>query len=493
VLSHLPIGMSELLSGGVETSRLEFKGAWDEQVTGHQVIKVLCSFANDLQNLNGGYVLIGVAEKEGRAVRPVVGLNDSEIDAAQKWLRGNCNRIDPLFMPVFDVVEIDEKKVLVLWAPASDIRPHQAPDGPKGERKYWIRVNNETIEAKDALLTSLLQQTARIPFDDRRSLNARTEDLSITLVREFLQYVNSDLRDRADSDDVYKAMQIVAPVNGHWVPKNIGLLFFANDPSRWFRGARIEVVRQCLTYLDGITSRFLEKRDSPQARSWASFPLPALREALVNAVYHRGYENSVEPTKVYLYPDRVEVISYPGPVDGIKLEDLNDRRLPPVPARNRRIGEYFKELRLAESRGTGLPKIRRTMADNGSPPPTFDFDEGRTYFRATLPAHPEYVMHTLLLDYAFKQANGDQAGARQLLLQAWNGGTRAPKILQALISDLVSGGDLDEALTLLQGAGSLQHHGGSVALLAKAYADVDPAQSEKLMDEWLQNSRRSWR
>jgi ATP-dependent DNA helicase RecG len=28
------------------------------------------------------------------------------------------------------------------------------------------------------------------------------------------------------------------------------------------------------------------------------------------------------------------------------------------------------------------------MADNGSAPPLFDFDEDRSYFRLTLPAHP---------------------------------------------------------------------------------------------------------
>ena len=71
----------------------------------------------------------------------------------------------------------------------------------------------------------------------------------------------------------------------------------------------------------------------------------------------------------------MEIISYPGPVQGIELEHLGaEGNVPPVPARNRRIGEFLKELRLAESRGTGLPKIRRKMQENGSPEPRFDFD-----------------------------------------------------------------------------------------------------------------------
>jgi ATP-dependent DNA helicase RecG len=131
-----------------------------------------------------------------------------------------------------------------------------------------------------------------------------------------------------------------------------------------------------LLWLEALILRYLEKQvDSPEGKSWVSYPLPAIREALVNAVYHRSYEDSVEPIKVFLYPNRVEIISYPGPVDGIELEHLTGLRpLPPVPARNRRIGEFLKELKLSEGRGTGLPKIFRSLHENGSPPPVFDFD-----------------------------------------------------------------------------------------------------------------------
>jgi len=60
--------------------------------------------------------------------------------------------------------------------------------------------------------------------------------------------------------------------------------------------------------------------------------------------------------------------------------------VPSVPARNRRIGEMLKELKLAEARG--IRKVFRAMIDNGSPPPRYEFDEERTYFTVILPAHP---------------------------------------------------------------------------------------------------------
>jgi len=507
--SHLPIGIEELLGGAVETARLEFKATWDPAVTGHQVIKTLCAFANDLQNLNGGYVVLGVAEQDGVAVRPIVGMDSAVIDAAQRQVRENCNRIEPPYMPVMDVCEVDGRRVLVLWAPASDVRPHQAPDGAKGEKKYWVRIGSGSVEAKNEILTALLQQTARVPFDDRRSQQAGNNDLSFSLVREFLSDVRSDLADAKEAEPVYQAMQIVSRVNGHTVPRNVALLFFSNNPEEWFRGARIEVVefpdeaggntltekifrgpshhqlRQCLAYLESMTTRHLEKSSAGlETHGWLSFPVPALREALVNAVYHRGYETCVEPTKVYLYPNRIEIISYPGPVPGIEPQHLSGAMAPPpVPARNRRIGEFLKELRLAEGRGTGLPKIRRSMAENGSPSPVFDFDEGRTYFRITLPAHPEYVALSVLRDYAYKKATGDESQARALLERAWRDGMRSPSIALALVREKAEQGDLSGAESVLS---DIEEHelatfARALTALASAYADAGDEKRSKVL------------
>lgn len=413
----LPINLEDLLRfSGVESVRVELKASWDEKVVGPQVIRTICAFANDFQNLNGGYLVLGVAQAEGRAVLPPKGLSPDEIEAAQRWIRGRCNAIDPAYQPVFSPEVLEGRTILVLWAPASDNRPHQAPEsGEKGGRKYFVRIGSETVEAKGELLTQLMQLTARVPFDDRRALGASVQDLRETKVREFLHDIRSDLVHEEDTRTLYRRMRITLPVNGHDVPRNIGLLFFAQDPEIWFPGGRIEVVhfsddasgnvleeklfnrrpvqeqvKDCFSYLESRSVRQIVKDPgSVQAQDWIDYPRLALREALVNAVYHRSYEANPEPSKVYVYPDRLEVISYPGPVPGIELRHLQGSEpLPPVPARNRRIGELLKELRLAESRGTGIPAIRRAMAQNGSPPPRFDFDAQRTYFRVVLPVHP---------------------------------------------------------------------------------------------------------
>ncbi|MBU1368700.1 MAG: transcriptional regulator, partial [Bacteroidetes bacterium] len=54
--------------------------------------------------------------------------------------------------------------------------------------------------------------------------------------------------------------------------------------------------------------------------------------------------------------------------------------------RNRRIGDFLKELHLTEGRGTGFPTIYSAMADNGSPDPVFETDEAN-YVLVTIPIH----------------------------------------------------------------------------------------------------------
>ena len=57
------------------------------------------------------------------------------------------------------------------------------------------------------------------------------------------------------------------------------------------------------------------------------------------------------------------------------------------PYRNRRIGEFLKELKLTEGRNTGIPKIKRALKNNGSKEPEFETNETRDYFITTIFMH----------------------------------------------------------------------------------------------------------
>lgn len=104
--------------------------------------------------------------------------------------------------------------------------------------------------------------------------------------------------------------------------------------------------------------------------------------------YHRGYDIR-EPVEVQILPDEVIITSQPGPDRSIRASDLKKDRFVSRRYRNRRIGEFLKELDLAEGRGTGIPKIMRAIRRNKSPRPKFETDEDRTYFAARFPIHPK--------------------------------------------------------------------------------------------------------
>ena len=478
----LPVNLDALLyCRGVESERVEFKASWDPRTTGPQVLKTICAFANDYHNLNGGYVVIGVGERDGRAVLPPTGLTAEEVEAAQTWIRGQCNRLDPSYQPILSPETVAGRLILVVWAPASEVKPHRAPDSGAGAGagRYWIRLGAETVDAerRGDLLRGLMQQTARVPWDDRPAHDAQVEDMREAKVREHLRDVESGLLDEPDERSIYRWMQLTKKVNDHETPRNVGLLFFARDPVEWFRGAKIEVVqfaadragdvqeertfggglvdqvRDCLNYLENLSTYHLQKQpDRSQVRGWVSYPIPALRETLVNAVYHRGYDvDQPEPTKVYLFPSRVEIISYPGPAPGIEARHLlPDAEVAPVPARNRRIGEFLKELGLAEGRLSGLRKVFQAMKVNGSQPPWFDFDETRTYFRATLPVHPEYAALSALRDAAHLRALGDNREAFRRIESAWTLNPASAVLASEMIRAYARSGEIDRAEEVLE-------------------------------------------
>ena len=420
-LDGLPVNLENLLHArSIESNRIEFKAGWDERIKA-AVVRTVCAFANDLLNLGGGYVVLGVREEGGRAILPPVGLSGLDLERVQKEVRGACKRIVPDYTPILFPVQYEGVPLLVIWAPAGDTRPYQAPEDLNvsgSPLQLWIRRGSETIKAQGEDLRQLMAMTAKVPFDDRRSLEARIEDISPFLVRRFLHEIGSDLVNHEpplEEAQLFRLMNLVARVNGHEVPRNIALLFFNEEPDRFFRETRTEVVEfleegdllkerifrgpisyqipATLEYLDSLGGLIVRKvPDQAEAERIRPYPLEALEEALVNAFYHRSYEFPPEPVKVYIYPDRIEVISYPGPVPGIELRHFHSGEpVPPVPARNRRIGDFLKELRLAERRGSGIPKIQRRMRQNGSPEARFDFDEERTYFRVTLPINPRYL------------------------------------------------------------------------------------------------------
>lgn len=131
--------------------------------------------------------------------------------------------------------------------------------------------------------------------------------------------------------------------------------------------------------------------DVAEAQRCFNYPYAAVEEALSNAVYHKGYDIR-EPIEVRVLPDRMEILSHPGADRSISMEGLKNYRAVSRRYRNRRIGEFLKELHLTEGRNTGFQKIIRALKANGSPMPTFETDDARSYFLTTIGIHPAFTV-----------------------------------------------------------------------------------------------------
>lgn len=159
-----------------------------------------------------------------------------------------------------------------------------------------------------------------------------------------------------------------------------------------FRGALFKQIRDMLEYLKNIVlvEKVIKIPKQAEAKRIWNYPYEAVEEAVVNAFYHRSYEN-VNPIEISVYPDKMVILSFPGPLPPIDKEALKQEKVLARDYRNRRIGDLLKELDLTEGRGTGFPIIYSAMQKNDAPKPIFETDEKYTHFLTILPIQPDFL------------------------------------------------------------------------------------------------------
>lgn len=409
----LPINIESLVHGNtIEWERLEFKQGWNPE----DVIHSMCAFANDLHNWGGGYIISGVAENNGQPALPPVGLPQNQLDAIQGEIVQLGHRLQPSYFPIMQPYVLEGQHILVLWCPAGDNRPYTAPTtlGNGSQRQAYVRVGSRSILAQGENLRRLQELTARIPFDDRVNNQATIKDFDLGLIQAHLQEIKSDLLEESRNisfEDLCRTMYIAKGPVEDLRPVNAGILFFSKTPEKFFPRTWIELVwhqdgsgkefkeyyfkgplqkqlRDTLSFLKTniISEQVIKHADKAEAERFYNFPFDAVEEVLSNAVYHKSYELG-SPIEIQVWPDKIEVLSYPGPIPPVNAHVLSTyKRIIAREYRNRRIGDFLKELRLTEGRGTGFPTIYNAMKANGSPTPAFNTDE-QTYVLVTLPVH----------------------------------------------------------------------------------------------------------
>ena len=417
----LPISIDSLIRQQVvENTRLDYKKNWNPE----DIVHTICAFANDIDNWGGGYIIIGIEEENGMPKFPVYGLDKDSIDRTNKELLQYCSLIEPRYLPVVEQTQFEGKEIIVIWCPGGEARPYKAPvqiytsKGVKREYAYYIRKMSNTIRANQLEEKELMLLADSVPYDDRVNYNSKVSDLKPSLIQEFLAEVESDLYNASLSHSVEEIgtdMRIIGGPSEMRKPLNIGLMFFNDKPDVFFPYARIEVVdkpdptgegmtekiftgplnrqlKDALNYISNyiIKEKISKSKDRAEANRIYNYPYPAVEEALCNAVYHKSYQIG-EPVTVMVTPEKMEITSLPGPDRTITDADLKNYHLISKRYRNRRIGDFLKELKLIEGRNTGVPTILRSLKNNGSDLPIFETDEERSYFTTVIPVHKSFL------------------------------------------------------------------------------------------------------
>lgn len=400
----------------VEWARIEFKEGWNPDST----LKTISAFANDIDNWGGGYIVIGVKEENGKILEPITGLNEESVDHIQKEILKYCKYLKPNYVPQSEPVYYEGKMVLLIWCPGGYERPYQCPKRPtskNSEKAYYIRKLSSTIEATDLDVKELIALTHNIPFDDRVNIKSELTDLKYPIIRNYLETVNSNLLNTLEHkrlEDLAKDLRIADGPKEYFKPLNVGLLFFNDNPETFFPYSRIELVnipdptgqgmeeriftgpidqqlRDVLSYLKNnvIAEKIFKLNGQAEAIRVKNYSYEALEEFISNAIYHKSYQ-LYEPITIRIEKEQIEITSIPGPDRSISDRDISNYNMRTRRYRNRRIGDFLKELHLVEGRNTGIPTAIKSIKENGSPMPKLLTDKERTFFSVIMPIHESF-------------------------------------------------------------------------------------------------------
>ncbi len=401
----LPININELLHGRtVEWERIELKKGWNPK----KVIHSICAYANDFNDWGGGYIIVGVDEENGMPKFPPEGVSTEQIDGIQKDLLNLCRtKIKPSFVPLLEPYELDGKMILVIWVPAGYEKPYRAFThlGDGAALRIYIKRLSNTVIANPEEERTLVESAARIPFIERRNQEASLKDIDRGLITEYLERIKSSLAEDSTSmpmEELARKLNIASGPDEALLPKNVGLIFFNSNPEKFFYKSNIEIVKfsdnegadefkekvfsgplhkqieNALEYIDtNVLYEKVRKMDGQaEAERHYNFPFAAIEEALVNAVYHKSYQEQ-QAVEVRIYPNRIHILNYPGPLPPISNDSMSNGQFNARRYRNPRMGDFLKELGLAEA--------------------IFKTDDDRSYFEVTLPVHESFINETSLM------------------------------------------------------------------------------------------------
>lgn len=326
---------------GMETESVEFKKTTGELREG------MISLASML-NKNGKGILYFGVRNDGEIVGQQIG--DRTL---REISQGIANAIKPQIIPTIIMELCDDKNVIKVTV-EGDEKPYSAYG------KYYMRSADEDREISP-------QQLRRLMLSVSDSIvNIETNNQELTFDQLKTLYTGNDLTLR---DNTFKQNLNLLTRNGTY---NImaGILADTNSYSikvAVFRGTdktnlirrneygykcMLVAAKQVLDYMEALNDTVVDV-DGSLRQEKKLFDFACFREAWLNACLHNRWSRQTPPA-VYLFDDRIEIISVGGLPDGLSLEEFYEGKSKPV---NLELQQIMVQLDYIEQTGHGVPLI----------------------------------------------------------------------------------------------------------------------------------------
>lgn len=266
--------------------------------------------------------------------------------------------------------------------------------------EVYLRQGDSTNKLSSEQVKIIEMDRHEISFEEQINIRTSVDDIDLDMVEIYKSAIGATEKDLLD---VLRARRFL--INDDIVKKefltNAGTLLFAKDPSLFFPTARLRVIKfegkemqtgadlnivkdktfalplykqikETQKFVDTQLREFTHLGTSGGFVTVPEYPKFAWEEGITNAVTHRNYGISGEHTKIFIYDDRMEIMS-PGDLPGIvTINNIKEKRY----ARNPIISRTLTELGVVKELNEGVARIYREMSEFFLEDPTYIEEKG---------------------------------------------------------------------------------------------------------------------
>jgi len=280
------------------------------------------------------------------------------------------DRVEPrIYADIKDYTDDNGKKYIKVSAKGTDI-PYSY-DG-----RYYVRNVSADEQASNDILRKML---ASSDADIIRQKAAPTQKLTFRSFFAILSGLGIHPKDSAEFYSNYGLLnrEDEYNINAYLMSDDndvsIKVVVFEGD-NKSVMSKRTEYGKKCLLmsisevleYFRSINSTHVDV-SGPQRKEQTLFDFPSFREAWINACLHNDWNEGIAPS-VYMFDDRIEIVSYGGLPYSLSREGFFNGTSVPV---NKSLLMIFMASKYAEQSGHGVPTIVEKYGRE-----VFSFDDG---------------------------------------------------------------------------------------------------------------------